>query len=87
MSRSSNLLSSIDAEPAGQERCRELVSNRGSIRDIKGVGYVTMELVHKEAIYDGPMNVRHIHRWPPKAVQFVSTIDSAYSIDELMEVY
>jgi hypothetical protein len=52
------------------------------------VGYVAMELMDKEAKYDGPIKVRDVRRWPLncKAAQFVLMIESAYSIDELMKV-
>jgi hypothetical protein len=65
-----------------------LVSGRSSTKDIKGVGYIAMELMHKESKYDGPMHIRDPHRWPldSKPVQFVLMTEAAYSIDELLEV-
>lgn len=62
-----------------------LVSGRSSTKDIKGLGYIALELMHKEPIYDGPMHVRDPHRWPldSKSVQFVLRTGVAYSIDEL----
>ena len=47
-----------------------------------------MELINKEAKYDGPMYVRDIRLWPldSKAVQFLLMTESAYSIDELRKV-
>ena len=47
-----------------------------------------MELMHKEAKYDGHLHVRDVERWPPdtKAFQFVSLAAVAYSIEELMKV-
>jgi hypothetical protein len=50
------------------------------------VGYVTMELVHKDSNYEGPIKPYDIRRWPPKAVQFLPMTESAYSIDELTKV-
>jgi hypothetical protein len=50
-----------------------LATGRSSTRDIRGVGYIAMELMHKEAKYNGPMHVHDLQRWPPdsKAFQFV----------------
>jgi len=49
---------------------------------------VTMELMHKDAKYDGPIKVRDVSRWPldSKAVQFLLVTESAYSIEELEKV-
>ncbi|OBT48434.1 hypothetical protein VE00_01429 [Pseudogymnoascus sp. WSF 3629] len=72
---------------AGQECCRRLVSNRDSIKDIRGVGYVTMELMSKVAVYTGPMNTRDPILWPldNDASKFVQSAESAHSIDELRQ--
>ncbi|KFY81078.1 hypothetical protein V499_00135 [Pseudogymnoascus sp. VKM F-103] len=72
---------------AGQECCRRLVSNRDSIKDIRGVGYVTMELMSKVAVYTGPMNTRDPILWPldNDASKFVQSAESAHSIDELKQ--
>jgi hypothetical protein len=81
------LLASIDVI-AGQECCRELISSRASTQDITGVGYVTMELMNKEAQYDGSMIVHDVDRWPldSKAVQFLLMTEFARSINELIKV-
>ncbi|KAH7364007.1 hypothetical protein BKA65DRAFT_490193 [Rhexocercosporidium sp. MPI-PUGE-AT-0058] len=70
---------------AGQERCRKLESKRGSVRDIRGIGYVAMELMQKDAQYDGPIKVRDVSRWPldSKAVDFLLLTATAYSLEEL----
>ena len=49
---------------------------------------MAMELMHKEAEYDGPIKVRDVGRWPldSKAVQFLLMTESAYSIDDLTTV-
>ncbi|KFY03093.1 hypothetical protein O988_01706 [Pseudogymnoascus sp. VKM F-3808] len=72
---------------AGQECCRRLVSSRDSIKDIRGVGYVTMELMSKVAIYTGTMNTRDPILWPldNDASKFVQSAESAHSIDELRQ--
>lgn len=43
-----------------------------------------MELMHKDAKYDGPIKVRDVSRWPLDsiAVQFLLITASAYSIEE-----
>ncbi|KIM93124.1 hypothetical protein OIDMADRAFT_184853 [Oidiodendron maius Zn] len=73
---------------SGHECCHVLVSGRSSTKDIKGVGYIALELMHKESKHDGLMHVRDPHRWPldSKSVQFVLRTEVAYSIDELLEV-
>ncbi len=47
-----------------------------------------MELMHKDAKYDGPIKVRDVSRWPldSKAVQFLLVTETAYSIEELEKV-
>jgi hypothetical protein len=47
-----------------------------------------MELMHKDARYDGPIKVRDVSRWPldSKVVQFLLVTESAYSIEELEKV-
>jgi hypothetical protein len=47
-----------------------------------------MVLMNKESIYDGPMKVRDVDRWPLdcKAVKFLLMTESAYSIHELKKV-
>lgn len=47
-----------------------------------------MELMHKDAEYDGPIKVRDLSRWPldSKAVQFLLLTATAYSIEELEKV-
>ncbi len=49
---------------------------------------MTMELMHKDARYDGPIKVRDVSRWPldSKVVQFLLVTESAYSIEELEKV-
>jgi hypothetical protein len=49
---------------------------------------VAMELMHKEARYDGPIKVDDVIRWPldSKAVQFLAKTESTYSISELINV-
>jgi hypothetical protein len=61
---------------------------RGSVNDISGIGYVTMELMHKDARYDGPITVRDVNRWPLESelVQFLLSTASAHSIEQLAEV-
>lgn len=56
--------------------------------DIKGIGYVTMELMHKEAKYEGHIGVRDYDRWPldSQAAQFLTVTASAYSIEQLVKV-
>ncbi|KFY68144.1 hypothetical protein V496_01264 [Pseudogymnoascus sp. VKM F-4515 (FW-2607)] len=72
---------------AGQECCRKLNTNRSSIKDIRGVGYVAMELMNKVAVYSGPMNTRDPILWPldNDASKFVQSAESAHSIDELRQ--
>jgi len=62
-----------------------LDSKRGSFVDIKGVGYVTMELMNKTARYDGPIEACDFRRWPrdTKAAKFLLVIQSACSIEKL----
>lgn len=64
------------------------MSNRDSIKDIRGVGYVTMELMSKVAVYTRPMNTRDPILWPldNDASKFVQSAESAHSIDELKQV-
>lgn len=47
-----------------------------------------MELMHKDAKYDGPIKVRDVNRWPldSEAVKFLLLTESAYSIEELEKV-
>ena len=45
-----------------------------------------MELMDKVTTNDGLIKVRDARRWPPTAVNFLSMIESVYSIDELMKV-
>ena len=71
---------------AGQECCQELVLSQGSIRDIRGVGYITIDLVDKDVKYEGPIKVCDTCLWSNKAVQFLSRTESAYSINKLIEV-
>jgi hypothetical protein len=49
---------------------------------------VAMELMNKEARYNGPIGVYDAIRWPPnsKAVQFLGKAESTYSISELKNV-
>ena len=49
---------------------------------------MTMELMDKDAIYDGPIKVRDVSRWPldSEAVRFLLVTESAYSIEELEKV-
>ncbi|PVH70500.1 hypothetical protein DL98DRAFT_619281 [Cadophora sp. DSE1049] len=70
---------------AGQECCQKLESKRGPVRDIRGVGYVAMELMHKDAKYEGPIKVRDVSRWPldSEAVKFLLLTATACSIEEL----
>jgi hypothetical protein len=58
------------------------------MKDIKGVGYIELGLMHKESKYDGPMHICDPYRWPldSKSFQFALRTEVAYSIDELLTV-
>jgi hypothetical protein len=49
---------------------------------------VTIELIHKDARYDGPIKVHNVSCWPlnSKVVQFLLVTESVYSIKELEKV-
>jgi hypothetical protein len=49
---------------------------------------VVMELMHKEARYDGPIKVNDAIRWPldSKAVNFLLMTESTRSISQLKNV-
>ncbi|KAH8674846.1 kinase-like domain-containing protein [Tricladium varicosporioides] len=85
--RCKNILISTDGNIriAGHEYCRNIGSEISSIKYIRGIGYVAMELMYKEAMYEGVIGVRDLHRWPPdsKAVNFLAVADSASSTKEL----
>ena len=74
---------------AGQEGCKEIGSaQRQSLRDIRAVGYITMELMQKYTKDDGAIGIEDLDRWPSAsdAVGFLSMTTSAASIDELIQV-
>ena len=49
---------------------------------------MAIELIHKDAKYNGPIKVRDVSRWPlnSKIVQFLLVTESVYSIKELEKV-
>jgi hypothetical protein len=81
------LLASTNSGTASQEFCIKPVSDEDSLQNIRSVGYITMELMHKTA-YEGSLEVRDVERWPlnSMAAQFLRLTGNARSIDKLLEV-
>jgi hypothetical protein len=76
-------------QAASQERCQKVGSSKKSpLRDIRAVGYITMELMQKYAKDDGAIGIEDLDRWPSTsdAIGFLSTTTSASSADELLQV-
>ena len=63
-------------------------SDQGHSRDIRALGYITMELMQKYTQDDGGIGVDDLERWPSdcNAVGFLSMTTSATSVDELKKV-
>jgi hypothetical protein len=60
----------------------------GSNRDVRAVGYITMELMQKYAKEDGAIGIENLNRWAmdSDAVKFLSMTTSTGSIEELRKV-
>lgn len=62
--------------------------DRSHPRDVRAVGYITMELMQKYAKEDGAIGIENLNRWSmdSDAVKFLSMTTSAGSIEELRKV-
>lgn len=71
---------------ASQDCCG--VMDRSHPRDVRAVGYITMELMQKYAKEDGAIGIENLNRWSmdSDAVKFLSMTTSAGSIEELRKV-
>lgn len=58
------------------------------LRDVRGLSYITMELMQKYVKDNGAVGVDDLHRWPSdsNAVGFLCETTSAPSVDVLMKV-
>lgn len=78
----------LTTSPANQEDCSDLdSSNKRSIRDLKALGKITMQLT-KSVKNDGVVGVDDLKRWPAdsKVVGFLSALTSGSRLDELLGV-
>jgi hypothetical protein len=73
---------------ADQECCRRRLLGLAGPRDVRALGFITMELMQKHVKNDGAVGVDDLRRWPPdsNAVDFLSETTSASSVNELMRV-
>jgi hypothetical protein len=74
---------------ANQECCRQVAPPDGtSIRDVKALSRIMMELMEKCTKDDEAIGVEDLNRWPFDfdVVGFLLTTTSASSINELMKV-
>jgi len=74
---------------ANQECCRQVASSDGtSIRDVRALSRIMMELMQKCTKDDEAIDVENLNRWSFDfdVVEFLSATTSASSINELMKV-
>lgn len=74
---------------ANQECCCQVASPDGtSIRDVRALSRIMMELMQKYTKDDEAIGVEDLDRWPldSDAVGFLSATTSASSVNELMKV-
>ncbi len=74
---------------ANQECCRQIAPSEGtSIRDVRALSRIMMELMQKYTKDDEAIGVEDLDRWPldSDAVGFLSATTSASSVNELMKV-
>lgn len=70
---------------ANYDCCTKIAS---STRDIKALGYITMELMQKYTNDNGAIGLEDFDRWPSdgNAVDFLAMTTSATSVDQLLQV-
>jgi hypothetical protein len=75
-------------EVAGHECCQQVDTSTRTARDIRALGYITMELMQKYPQEDGRIGLENLDRWPSnsKAVDFLSMTTSVTSVKELSKV-
>ncbi|KIW36748.1 uncharacterized protein PV06_11044 [Exophiala oligosperma] len=72
---------------ADQELCRPCRQGSPGSRDIRALGFITMELMQKYAKVDGTVGVDDLGRWPSDslAARFLSETTSATSAERLLK--